>query len=87
MLFVIFRSDQTVYQQRQENQQLCQGGGASCRREEGKSRHREETCGRQLRHRGRGRADKENLLEILQNFNSLDHFHCHHVDHRLLHYQ
>ena len=49
LISLMFRSDQTVYQQRQENQQFRQGCGESRRRQEGEPRHREETGGGEFR--------------------------------------
>ena len=49
LIFVLLRSDQAVHQQCEENQQLCEGRGEGGRRQEGESRHREETGGGELR--------------------------------------
>ena len=46
---MMLRSDQAVHQQCEENQQLCEGRGEGGRRQEGESRHREETGGGELR--------------------------------------
>ena len=48
-ILLMLRSDQAVHQQCEENQQLCEGRGEGGRRQEGESRHREETGGGELR--------------------------------------